>query len=43
MDDYFLNKDDWDAIVEMGIGSGFASEALLKEIPGPTKAAFTRA
>ena len=43
MDDNYLTKDDWDTIVEMGIGPGYSEEALLKQIPGPTKAAFTRA
>lgn len=41
MDDYFLTKEDWDAIVELGVGP-FNGEELLKRIPSTTKATFTR-
>lgn len=42
MDDYYLTKDDWDAIVELGIGEGFTNDEVLKLIPSATKSAFTR-
>ncbi|GAA5961864.1 hypothetical protein JCM21900_006467 [Sporobolomyces salmonicolor] len=42
MDDYYLTKDDWDAIVELGIGEGFTQDEVLKLIPTATKGAFTR-
>ncbi|KAK4052399.1 DNA replication factor C complex subunit Rfc1 [Microbotryomycetes sp. JL201] len=42
MDDYFLTKEDWDAIVEMGIGEGFDQEGVLKSIATATKSALTR-
>ena len=38
MDDYYLTKEDWDAILELG----FNQEAVLKQIPTKVKAAFTR-
>ncbi|KAM0790675.1 hypothetical protein ACM66B_004534 [Microbotryomycetes sp. NB124-2] len=42
MDDYFLTKDDWDAIVELGIGEGFDQEGVLKSIATATKSSLTR-
>ncbi|GAA5992920.1 hypothetical protein JCM5350_007801, partial [Sporobolomyces pararoseus] len=42
MDEYYLTKEDWDAIVELGIGEGFNQEEVLKLIPPATKTAFTR-
>lgn len=42
MDEYFLTKDDWDAIVEFGIGQGYAQEGVLKLIDSRVKASFTR-
>lgn len=42
MDDYYLTKEDWDAILEMGIGPDTNGEALLKKIPSTVKSAFTR-
>ncbi|GJN92543.1 hypothetical protein Rhopal_005573-T1 [Rhodotorula paludigena] len=42
LDDYFLGKEEWDAIVEMGVGEGRGMEQVLKSIPSQTKAAFTR-
>jgi hypothetical protein len=42
MDDYLLTKEDWDAIVELGIGEGFENDATLKKIPSAVKSAFTR-
>lgn len=41
MDEYYLSKDEWDAIIEMGIGEN-SGEPLLKKIPAATKSAFTR-
>ncbi|PUU73821.1 replication factor RFC1 C terminal domain-domain-containing protein [Tuber borchii] len=37
MDDYFLTKDDWDAIIELIVGP-----ASMLDIPTQTKASFTR-
>jgi replication factor C subunit 1 len=42
MDDYYLTKEDWDAIVELGVGDGFEQDAVLKPIAAATKSAFTR-
>ena len=42
MDQYYLGKEEWDAIVEMGIGEGMGVEQVLKSIPTTTKSAFTR-
>jgi len=39
MDDYFLVKEDWDSIVELGLNT----ENLIKDIPSNVKSAFTRA
>jgi replication factor C subunit 1 len=39
MDDYFLTKEDWDSIVELGVGP--CAEGTV-QIPSLTKAAFTR-
>ena len=40
MDDYFLTKEDYDAIIELGVGP--LNEDTLK-VPSAAKAAFTRA
>ncbi|KAG8815000.1 hypothetical protein FRC17_000901 [Serendipita sp. 399] len=40
MDEYYLNKDDWDTIVELGVGGN--SEELWKSVPTATKTAFTK-
>jgi len=42
MDEYYLGRDEWDAIVELGVGDGRGMEEVLKKIPSQTKAAFTR-
>lgn len=39
MDDYFLTKEDWDAIVELGVGP---CDENTVQIPSQTKSAFTR-
>lgn len=41
MDDYFLTKEDWDVISELGVGRG-NYEAQIKALPSTVKAAFTR-
>jgi replication factor C subunit 1 len=42
MDEYFLNKEDWDTLVELGVGNR-KDETILKTIPATTKTAFTKA
>lgn len=42
MDQYYLSKEEWEAIVEMGIGEGMNGEQVMKQIPAQTKSAFTR-
>ncbi|KAI5475697.1 chromosome transmission fidelity factor [Pseudohyphozyma bogoriensis] len=42
MDDYYLTKEEWDTIVELGIGDGFEQEGVLKKIPTAVKTSFTR-
>jgi replication factor C subunit 1 len=41
MDNYYLTRDDWDALVELGVGE-YNDEAVLKNISTATKTAFTR-
>lgn len=41
MDAYFLSKDEWDAMLELGIGSN-KGEDLSNKISSATKSAFTR-
>jgi len=41
MDDYFLNREDWDTMVELGLDE-WKGDLVLKKIPGATKASFTR-
>lgn len=41
MDEYFLDKEDWDALVELGVGER-AEQAILKKIPSSVKSTFTR-
>ena len=41
MDDYFLDKEDWDALVELGVGDR-AEAGVLKKIPTAVKSSFTR-
>lgn len=41
MDEYFLSKDEWDYLVELGVGDR-NDEAVLKKIPTAVKTAFTR-
>lgn len=41
MDEYYLSKEDWDTILELGIGRNDA-KAVLDKIPTQVKTAFTR-
>ncbi|KAF8907193.1 DNA replication factor C, large subunit [Mucidula mucida] len=41
MDGYYLNKEDWDSVVELGVDTN-KDDIILKKIPGAVKAAFTR-
>ena len=41
MDEYFLSKDEWETLVELGVGS-HQGEGVLKKMPAATKASFTR-
>ncbi|KAG8901434.1 hypothetical protein FRB99_005308 [Tulasnella sp. 403] len=41
MDDYYLSKEEWDCLVELGVGDR-QDEIVLKKIPPATKTAFTR-
>lgn len=40
MDYYYLTREDWDYILDFGVGAGHAD--ILKKIPTATKSAFTR-
>ena len=41
MDEYFLSKEDWDSLVELGVGDN-KDELILKKINTQTKTALTR-
>lgn len=41
MDEYYLTKEEWDGLVELGIGENTA-DPLLKQVKPATKTAFTR-
>lgn len=41
MDEYYLSKDDWDAVVELGVGDQ-KDEVVMKKITPATKSALTR-
>ncbi|KAF7433765.1 hypothetical protein PC9H_005730 [Pleurotus ostreatus] len=41
MDEYYLSKEDWDTVVELGVDQN-KDELVLKKIPAATKTAFTR-
>lgn len=41
MDHYYLTKDDWDALVELGVGQN-SDEVVLKQISTATKTSFTK-
>lgn len=41
MDDYFLNREDWDTLVELGVGD-HRDEVVLKKISPTTKTTLTK-
>ncbi|TCD66208.1 hypothetical protein EIP91_001655 [Steccherinum ochraceum] len=41
MDDYYLNREDWDTIVELGLDE-WKDDVVLKKVASTTKSAFTR-
>lgn len=41
MDAYYLSKDEWDTVVELGVDDS-KDEKILKKISTATKSAFTR-
>ncbi|KAI0092881.1 DNA replication factor C, large subunit [Irpex rosettiformis] len=41
MDEYFLNREDWDALVELGLDE-YRDDLILKKISTATKTAFTK-
>lgn len=41
MDEYFLSKDEWDTLVELGVGS-HKDEFVLKKVSTATKTSFTK-
>lgn len=41
MDEYYLSKEDWDTIVELGVGDQ-RDELVLKKLTPATKTALTR-
>ncbi|KAI0031291.1 replication factor RFC1 C terminal domain-containing protein [Vararia minispora EC-137] len=41
MDDYYLTREDWDTLVELGVGD-YNGDRMLKKISTATKTSFTR-
>jgi replication factor C subunit 1 len=41
MDEYLISKDEWDTIVELGVGDNRGDD-VLKKISTATKTSFTR-
>ena len=41
MDEYFLNRDDWDTLIELGLDE-YNDTFILKKISTATKTALTR-
>lgn len=41
MDEYYLSKEDWDTVVELGVDQN-KDELVLKKIPAAAKTAFTK-
>lgn len=41
MDDYYLSKDEWDALIELGVDQN-KEEIILKKISTATKSNFTK-
>ncbi|KAK4057026.1 DNA replication factor C complex subunit Rfc1 [Microbotryomycetes sp. JL221] len=42
MDQYYLTREDWESIIELGVGPGYEHEQVMKSIPTQTKSTFTR-
>jgi replication factor C subunit 1 len=41
MDEYFLTREDWEALVELGLDE-FQEDIILKKISAATKTALTK-
>ena len=41
MDQYYLTRDDWDALVELGVGEN-SEDIILKKISTGTKQSFSK-
>ncbi len=41
MDDYYLNREDWDTLVELGLDE-YKDEVILKKISSATKSSMTK-
>lgn len=41
MDTYYLAREDWDTVVELGVDA-YKDDVVLKKIASGTKSAFTR-
>jgi replication factor C subunit 1 len=41
MDEYYLGREEWDSLVELGVGDRVDSQ-VLKKISTATKTAFTK-
>lgn len=41
MDEYYLSREDWDTIVELGVDQN-KDELVLKKISASTKTSFTK-
>jgi replication factor C subunit 1 len=41
MDEYYLSKEDWDAIVELGVGD-HKDDIVMKNISSATKSSLTK-
>ena len=41
MEQYYLNKEDWDSVMELGLGT-FSMDKIKEKIPTQTRSNFTR-
>lgn len=41
MDEYYISRDDWDTLVELGVDD-HKDDAILKKISAATKTSFTK-
>lgn len=41
MDEYYLSKEDWDSVIELGLGDN-KDDIVLKKISTATKSSLTR-